>query len=104
MRVLVCFCTAPSSSVAAHLAEALVEERLAACVNAVSGVRSTYRWEGKVESEDEVLLVIKTSESKFERLKERLVELHPYDCPEVVAWPVTHGLAAYLSWVTQEVG
>lgn len=90
--------TAPPGAADA-LARALVEERLAACVNVIPGVRSTYRWEGRVETDEEVLLVIKTVESGLERLVTRLSELHPYEVPEAVALPVGGGSARYLNWV-----
>lgn len=104
MDVLVCFCTVPSEDVASKIAETVVGERLAACVNTVGGLRSTYRWQGAVESDDEVLLIVKTTEKKFESLRDRIVALHPYECPEVIAWPITHGLPSYLGWIAQEVG
>ena len=81
-----------------------VEERLAACVNRLPGVRSTYRWEGAVHEDSEVLLVIKTAEDRFEALRERVVALHPYELPELVAVKVAAGLAPYLRWVERESG
>mgnify|MGYP006383139605 CR=1 FL=1 len=102
MRVLVVFCTCPDEASAARIAHALVEERLAACVNRVPGLRSTYRWRGAVHEDSEVLLVIKTAEDRFEALRERVVALHPYELPEIVAVPITHGLAPYLDWIGAE--
>ncbi len=90
--------TAPPGAADA-LARALVEERLAACVNVVPGVRSTYRWEGRVETDEEVLLVIKCLESGLQQLVTRLSELHPYEVPEALALPVDGGSARYLDWV-----
>src|SRR5262245_63384266 len=81
------------------IATRLVEERLAACVNVLPAVRSCYVWGGKLTWSDEVLLVIKTTRSGFERLKQRVVELHSYDVPEIVAVPVEFGLEKYLEWV-----
>ncbi len=104
MNVMVCFCTVPSEEVARSIAEVLVGERLAACVNTVPGIRSTYRWEGEVQSDEELMLIIKTTAAGFAKLRERVVQLHPYDCPELLAWSVEHGLPDYLSWVAQEVG
>ncbi|AKQ65098.1 Periplasmic divalent cation tolerance protein cutA [Myxococcus hansupus] len=91
--------TAPSTDKAAELARALVEEQLAACGNLVPGVRSIYRWEGHVQDEAEVLLILKTRAALFEPLRARIVELHPYDVPEVLRLDVADGHAPYLSWI-----
>lgn len=97
--VLLCYCTCPDAASAQALADALVGEGLAACVNRMPGVRSTYRWEGEVVTDSEELLLIKTTEARFAALKERLLALHPYELPELIAVPVTHGHEAYLAWV-----
>lgn len=104
MSVLVVFCTCPDEASAARIARALVDERLAACVNRLPGVRSTYRWKDAVHEDSEVLLVIKTAEDRFEALRERVVALHPYELPELVAVKVAAGSAPYLRWVEAEVG
>ena len=88
---------------AQRIARALVEERLAACVNVVPGVVSVYRWKGVVEEEDELLLVIKTIGERVEQLKARLLQLHPYELPEVVVIPIGGGHGAYLAWLAQQV-
>ena len=80
-----------------------VEERLAACVNVVPGVRSVYRWHGAIETADEALLVIKTTAAAFDALAARVRALHPYSLPEVVAPPLAAALAAYLAWVEEGV-
>ncbi|RUL70177.1 divalent-cation tolerance protein CutA [Dyella choica] len=98
-RVLLCYCTCPDTASAQRLAQALVNESLAACVNQVPGIRSTYRWRGEVTTDSEDLLLIKTTEARFGALKERLLALHPYELPELIAVPVEHGHAAYLEWV-----
>jgi periplasmic divalent cation tolerance protein len=90
---LVVLVTAPSAEKAAELARTLVEERLAACGNVVPGLRSIYRWEGQVQDEPEALLVLKTTRSRFEALRERVLALHPYEVPEVIALPVEVGSA-----------
>jgi periplasmic divalent cation tolerance protein len=100
--VRVALSTAPDADVAARIARALVEERLAACANLLSPVRSIYRWQGRVEDDTEVLLVIKTRADRVDALAERLRALHPYDVPELVVLPVDAGLAAYLDWVRAE--
>lgn len=94
--------TAPSAEVAADIARALVEERLAACGNVVPSVRSIYRWEGKVLDEAEALLVLKTTRARFPALRDRVLALHPYQVPEVLALPVEAGSESYLAWVGEE--
>ena len=103
MPVLVCVCTCPDRATADRLAEALVAERLAACVNVVPGVHSVYRWQGAIEREDETLLLIKTTQAGLPALSARIVELHPYELPEIVAVEVAGGLSAYLDWVAEQV-
>ena len=95
------YVTVGSRQEAERLAKALVEERLAACVNRVSGVRSTYVWKGKVETDEEELLIIKTRCARFEQLEKRVRELHSYDVPEVIAVPLVEGSAAYLQWMAE---
>jgi periplasmic divalent cation tolerance protein len=101
--ILLCYCTCPNPATAQRLADALVTESLAACVNRLPGIHSTYRWEGGVTTDREELLLIKTTSGGFEAMKVRLLELHPYDLPEVIAVPVEHGHAAYLDWVRGSV-
>lgn len=102
MSVLLALCTTPNEETAAQLARSLVEERLAACVNRIAGVRSTYRWDGDIHDDAEVLLLIKTTRERFEALKSRLPGLHPYDMPELIAFEAADGLAAYLGWVAAQ--
>jgi len=102
--VQVVLVTAPDAETGAGLGRALVAERLVACVNLVPRVRSIYRWEGQVEEDEEVLLVLKTRADRLAALRERVVALHPYDVPEVVALPVVGGSDAYLDWVREEAG
>lgn len=99
---IVVLVTAPNPDKAAEIARALVAERLAACGNVVPGLRSIYRWEGKIEDEPEALLLLKTTRARFEALRERVLELHPYRVPEVVAVPVEAGNQAYLAWIDAE--
>jgi periplasmic divalent cation tolerance protein len=101
--VVVVVSTFPTAEAAAAAARALVEERLAACVNVVPGVRSIYRWQGAVEDSAEVLAVVKTTRAGYAALAARLVELHPYEVPEVIALPVVDGSARYLEWVAASV-
>jgi periplasmic divalent cation tolerance protein len=95
--------TAPGQEVAESLVRRLVEEGLAACGNIVSGVTSIYRWQGAVERETESLIVLKTTAAAGARLVERVVELHPYDVPEVLVMPVDGGYGPYLDWVVGNV-
>lgn len=96
--------TAPDVEVARRIASELVERRLAACVNLVPAMESIYRWQGKVETSQEVLLVIKTSRLKQTKLLEALTELHPYDTPEGIALPIAAGLEKYLAWIGTSLG
>ena len=86
---------------AAEIARPLVEEKLAACVNIVPGLRSIYTWEGKISDEPEALLLIKTRAALFEPLRARVLELHLYDVPEVIALPIVAGHPDYLRWVME---
>ena len=100
--VLACYCTCPDAASATRIADAVVDERLAACVNQLPGLRSVYRWAGGIERADEVLLVIKTTGNRLEALTARIHELHPYELPEVIAFEVAGGLSAYLDWVAEQ--
>jgi periplasmic divalent cation tolerance protein len=102
--VSVVLVTVPDAEVGRRLARALLEERLVACANLVPGVTSLYRWEGEVQEDDEVLLVMKTRSGLVPRLSARIPELHPYELPEVLALGVTDGLPAYCRWVLDETG
>jgi len=101
VTALVCFCTCPDTEAAQRIADVLVEERLAACVHVLPGLRSVYRWQGAIERADEVLLVIKTVRERLEPLTARVACLHPYELPELVAVEIAGGLAAYLDWVAE---
>jgi periplasmic divalent cation tolerance protein len=95
---VVVFCTAPQGEADA-LAKTLVEEHLAACVN-ISPVRSCYIWEGKLNLDNEALLIIKAKKSRFEPLKDRILVLHSYAVPEIIALPVIAGHQPYLDWLS----
>lgn len=97
--ILLCYCACPDANTATRIAETLVDERLAACVNQLSGVTSTYRWEGRIVTDDEVLLLIKTTEGRLSALRKRVLEMHPYELPELIAVPVVSGHPPYLDWV-----
>lgn len=103
MEFLVVYITVGSTEEGERLASALVAEKLAACVNQISGVRSTYAWEGTIQTDQEELLVVKTNAAVFDRLERRVRELHSYEVPEILAVPVVRGNAAYLNWLAAGV-
>jgi len=84
-----------------EIARALVEERLAACVNVVPGLLSTYRWQGKVEQAEECQLIIKTMVSRFEAVRDRIKTLHSYELPEIIALPIASASSDYIKWLTE---
>lgn len=101
-RVRLVLSTCPDAQTADALATALVDERLAACVNVLPGIRSVYRWQGAIERGEEVLLLIKTTAARQDELIVRLTTLHPYELPEALAVEAVGGLAAYLGWVDEQ--
>jgi periplasmic divalent cation tolerance protein len=101
---IVVLITASNEEEAAKIARALVAGRLAACVNIIRGLRSLYRWQGKIEDEDEVLMVAKTRRELFEGLQKKVIELHSYSVPEIIALPIVGGSEEYLKWLSEETG
>jgi periplasmic divalent cation tolerance protein len=99
--VVVALSTLPPAQ-AESIAETLVGERLAACVNLVAPVRSIYRWDGAIQKDAEILAVIKTTAARVDALIARLREIHPYQVPELIVLPIERGLPAYLDWVRAE--
>jgi periplasmic divalent cation tolerance protein len=99
---LLVFTNLPDHGAAMKLAQGLVEKRLAACVNILSGCTSVYRWDGAVERADEVPVLIKTRASRYAEIEAAIRSLHPYELPEVIAVPVVRGLPDYLDWVAEE--
>ena len=100
-QVLLVWSNAPDEETAMRIANALVEEKLAACVHTLPQGRSVYRWEGKIHQSAEWTLMIKTRAVCYSALKARLVALHPYDVPEILACPVERGSSDYLKWVVE---
>ena len=98
---LIAFVTAAGQDEAARIAESIVDERLAACVNIIGGVQSVYRWEGRVTRDTEVLLIIKTTRERYEALERRVKELHSYTTPEIIAYEIERGSEDYLRWLRQ---
>ena len=101
-KILV-YSTCSGAEEAKQLARHLIEQRLAACVNVFPGVDSFYRWQGKVEEEAEIVLLIKTSRDLFDRLRAELERLHSYDLPELIAVPIVDGAPNYLNWMEGEL-
>ena len=97
---MIVYSTTPSAEVAKTISSQLVENRLAACVNMVPGIKSIYWWDGKVNEDQEHMLIIKTRAELLEELTESIKKLHPYDTPEVIAQPVVGGSSDYISWIT----
>jgi len=102
MTVLIAHCTCPDAEHAERIAHALVAEHLAACVSTLPGITSTYRWEDTVQSQAEVLLLIKTTRERYDAMAARLLDLHPYELPELIAVDVCAGHAPYLDWVAAQ--
>lgn len=101
MEAIVIYITAPTEDEAARIAKTIVEERLAGCINIVKGIRSIYSWQGKIEDDAEVLMIVKTQRHLFEPLKRRVKELHSYTVPEIIASPVVEGSEDYLNWLKE---
>jgi periplasmic divalent cation tolerance protein len=102
--VLLVLCAFPDADTAASVTRTLVEEKFAACGNIVPGVRSIYAWEGKMEDTAEVLVLFKTASAAYARFEKRLLKLHPYDTPEILAFEAGAAAKAYAAWVAGAVG
>ena len=103
MSEILVLTTADSLDLALRIASALVEQKEAACVNIVPGIRSIYRWEGKVCDDAELLLLIKSSADRFEAVRSRIRQLHTYEVPEVISLPIVAGDPSYLRWLHEQV-
>lgn len=101
-EVLLILTNVPDETAAHAIARLLVEQKLAACVNLLPGVRSVYRWQGAVEEASEVTMLIKSTQQRYAELEAAIRQAHPYEMPEIIATPVTAGLQAYLDWVGAE--
>jgi periplasmic divalent cation tolerance protein len=100
-ETLVVYCTCPDEASGQKIADRLVGDRLAACVNLIPALRSTYRWKGEVQHDAECLLLVKTRRSRFTAMQDAIRACHPYELPEVIAVPVTAGSKEYLDWVLE---
>ena len=96
--------TCPDDKTAEHISESVLRERLAACVNTISGIKSRYWWKGRIEGSEECMLLIKTRKALFRKVEKAVKENHPYDIPEVIAIPIGSGSKDYLSWIDSETG
>lgn len=103
-EVRVVLVTAPDRETGRKLARAVTEARLAACGNVIPGLTSVYRWEGRIEEDEEVLILFKTTESSLSSMMDMIVELHPYEIPEFLALHVSTGHLPYMEWVLRETG
>ena len=101
---IVVFITAPNEDEASKIGRALVESRLAGCVNIIRNIRSIYSWQGKIEDEPEVLMVVKTQKILFEELSKKVKELHSYSVPEIIALPIIEGSEDYIKWLHEVTG
>lgn len=99
---LLILCTCPDEATAQIIADQLVDQQLAACVNILPGLTSVYQWQGKRETAQEHLLLIKTTNEAYQTLEQTITELHPYELPEVIAVPISQGLGGYLQWIEQQ--
>lgn len=102
MNPLLVLTNCPDQSVAESLAKALIESRLAACVNILAPCRSVYRWQGQVETATEIPLLIKSTAAHYAALETLIRQKHPYDVPEIIALPIERGLPDYLNWLSAE--
>ncbi|GAB4136148.1 MAG: divalent-cation tolerance protein CutA [Thermogutta sp.] len=102
-RFLQVFVTVPNAELANQIASQMVEDRLAACVQVIGPIRSVYRWQGNIESSEEWLLVLKTDGASWPTLRERIVALHSYEVPEILALPISDGHPPYLQWLADSL-
>lgn len=99
----VVFVTAPTQNSALSLSRSLVKSKLVACVNIIPKIISVYEWQEKINQDDEALMVIKTTESSLPKVTETISSNHPYEVPEIISWPITHGSDPYLKWIQNTV-
>lgn len=104
MSLLIVHCSCAADGSAERIGKSLVAERLAACVSVLPGVRSIYRWQGETHADDEVLMLIKTTRERYSTMAARLIELHPYELPEIIAVDVSVAHAPYAAWVEEQLG
>ena len=103
-QYFVIFCTCPDLATAERIAKAIVEEKLAACVNILPGITSVYRWQDQTQQDSELLLLIKTRQHAYSALEKRIQQLHPYEIAEIIALPLVAGSSNYLAWLNANIG
>lgn len=96
---LMVLCTCPTAESAEIVAKSIIENKLAACVNIIKEVNSIFIWKEKLDNTNETLLIIKTTDGKFENMRQEILQIHPYDCPEIIAIPIVKGHNEYLEWL-----
>lgn len=96
---LMVYVTVPTKEVADRISEITLQENLVACTNLIPGMESRYWWRGKIEISQEFVLILKTDRLHFDKVRERILTIHPYELPCIVAWPLTHGHPPYLQWL-----
>jgi periplasmic divalent cation tolerance protein len=101
MSAIIIYCTCPDIGTADRISSQIIRQHMAACVSQVKEVTSLYEWNGKIEKQNEVLLIIKTTLERFNAIQKLVLEEHPYELPELIAVPVTTGLPDYLDWISQ---
>ncbi len=102
-KIIIVFCTVPDETVANNISKRLVRENVAACCNIIKNVRSIYSWEGEIQDDSELLLIIKTSIDVYDHMQQIIMEEHPYSIPEIIALPIERGSINYLKWVKENV-
>ncbi len=100
-KFLTVLCTFPKANLAQETAETLLREKLVACCNIVPNITSIYVWQGEIQHDSEVLMLMKTEQTRFGQLEKRILELHPYEVPEIIALPIEKGSVSYLNWIKQ---
>ena len=100
---IIVYCTVPNKEIALSISKTVVEEKLAACSNIIPGLVSVYSWQNEICQDDELLLVIKTANEIFQKLHDRIIDLHPYDVPEIIGMPIEMGSKPYLDWIHENV-
>ncbi len=103
MHYTLIYCSCPDNRVAQMISKALVENKLAACVNILPNITSIYKWQGELHSDQEHLLLIKSRSDKFEELKQAIIERHPYELPEIIAVSIDNAVPNYLNWINESL-
>ena len=98
-KLIIILCTVPSKDEGTKIAQRLIQDELAACVNMTGSVSSIFKWKGEICSEEEYILIIKTRSDLFNKIKEEILSLHPYELPEIISLPISDGLDLYLQWI-----